>query len=141
MSLRNDKIIYPSCPSKRTLNYSFKSIGQEIEVQGIGKVQADVNGVIVGNNIQLSLIVKAGPLTVNVSFDGESVTESTDMKATITINSNVLLDPIAVSGSNYTFKVWDSTPTEQLALLPEIEIPAGATLDSVIIYNAADKEH
>ena len=70
--------------------YSFKSIGQEIEVQGIGKVQADVNGVIVGNNIQLSLIVKAGPLTVNVSFDGESVTESTDMKATITINSNVL---------------------------------------------------
>ena len=74
--------------------YSFKSIGQEIEVQGIGKVQADVNGVIVGNNIQLSLIVKAGPLTVNVSFDGESVTESTDMKATITINSNVLLDPI-----------------------------------------------
>ena len=119
--------------------YSFKSIDQEIEVQGIGKVQADVNGVIVGNNIQLSLIVKAGPLTVNVSFDGESVTESTDMKATITINSNVLLDPIAVSGSNYTFKVWDSTPTELLVLLPEIEIPAGATLDSVIIYNAADK--
>lgn len=119
--------------------YSFKSIDQEIEVQGIGKVQADVNGVIVGNDIQLSLIVKAGPLTVNVSFDGESVTESTDMKATITINSNVLLDPIAVSASNYTFKVWDSTPTEQLALLPEIEIPAGATLDSVIIYNAVDK--
>lgn len=92
--------------------------------------------------MELSLNVNAvtAGLTVGVDFSGNIVEESTDTKATITVTGDAVAEGVTVSGNTYTFKVWESTPDDQLVFIPKIEIPATAVLDSIIIYDNRNKK-
>ena len=122
--------------------YGFKTKSQEMTLEAVGKVLIDANGTIIGEKMELSLNVNAvtAGLTVGVDFSGNIVEESTDTKATITVTGDAVAEGVTVSGNTYTFKVWESTPDDQLVFIPKIEIPATAVLDSIIIYDNRNKK-
>lgn len=118
---------------KRGTIYAFKAKGQKLKLPQIGEVMLDVTGTMIGQDMNLSLVVNAGPLVVDVDFGGKQVTERTDTKATITLVSDVICEQPVMKGTNYTFKVWDFTPAAKLLLTPKVELAEGAVVDSVVI--------
>lgn len=122
--------------------YGFKAENQEMTLEVVGDVMIDVQGTIIGDNMNLNLGVNAVSvgLTVNVGFDGKIVEESADTKTEITVTGDAVAEGVTSSGSTYTFKVWESTPAEKLMLTPVVKIPETAVLDSVVIYYVKDKK-
>lgn len=118
---------------KRGTIYAFKAKGQKLKLPQIGEVMLDVTGTMIGQDMNLSLVVNAGSLVVDVDFGGKQVTERTDTKATITLVSDVICEQPVMKGTNYTFKVWDFTPAAKLLLTPKVELAEGAVVDSVVI--------
>lgn len=75
----------------------------------VGKVLIDVNGIIIGEKMELSLnvnVVIVG-LIVGVDFSGNIVEELIDMKVMIIVIGDVVVEGVIVFGNIYIFKVWE----------------------------------
>ena len=140
ISLDNILVVNRSVQQEKTV-YGFKTVGQKMVLQAVGEVSIDAKGTIIGDQMALELDVNAisASLKVNVDFNGNIVTESTDTKATITVTGAAVAEGVTASGNTYTFKAWDGDP-KLLVLTPVIEIPKTAVLDSIVIYNASNKK-
>lgn len=127
---------------KRGSIYGFKAENRKLTL-AIGEVSLNVRGAIVDNHLmKLSLLVDASPLTVDVQFEGDTIKENPSPKVNITIDSDVLTEKVAAtSSSTFKFKVWESTPANQLVFTPKIEIFNGGTLDSIQVFNADAKTY
>ena len=124
---------------KRGEVYGFTAKDRELtdlEIPGVTGVKLTAHGAIVEDHIiKLNLVVDASPLTVNVTFTGDTITESADTKINLIIEG----DAVATQPDNsktpsiYIFKIWETATASQLKLTPKIELPKGATLDSIVV--------
>ena len=108
----------------------------DLEIPGVTGVKLTARGAIVEDHImKLNLVVDASPLTVNVTFYGDTITESVDTKINLIIEGDaVATQPIIQKTSSiYIFKIWETATASQLKLTPKIELPKGATLDSIVV--------
>lgn len=102
-----------------------------MEIPGVTGVKLTARGAIVEDHImKLNLVVDASPLTVNVTFTGDTITESADTKINLIIEG----DAVATQPDNsktssiYIFKIWETATASQLKLTPKIELPKGAII-------------
>lgn len=120
---------------KRGEVFAFKAANRKIKIkEPIGEVNADLNGTIVGEKINLSLDIAALTLKINVGFEGQTVTESQEAKITkMAVDGDAVVES-KLSGAVYTFKVWDNASAEQLTLTPKYELSEKAKVDSVVMH-------
>lgn len=124
---------------KRGDVYGFTAKDRELsdlEIPGVTGVKLTARGAIIEDHImKLNLEVGASPLTIHVTFTGDTITESVDTKINLTIEGNaVAAQPDnSKTASIYVFKVWETATASQLKLTPKIELPKGATLDSIVV--------
>lgn len=124
---------------KRGDVYGFTAKDRELtglDIPGVEGVKLTARGAIVENHImKLNLSVNATPLVVNVTFTGDTITENTDTKIKLTIEGEaVATQPDnSKTASIYIFNIWETATANQLKLTPKIELPKGATLDSIVV--------
>ena len=124
---------------KRGDVYGFTAKDREIsdlEIPGVTGVKLTARGAIIENHLmKLNLVVDATPLTVNVTFTGDTVTESTDTKIQLTVKGDAVASQPdnSKTASIYIFKIWETATASQLMLTPEIKLPKGASLESVVV--------
>lgn len=108
----------------------------ELNIPGVTGVTLTARGAIVdGHVMKLNLLVNASPLTVNVTFEGDTITESTDTKIELTIEGDAVASQAdnSETASIFIFKTWETATTDELKLTPKIVLPQGATLDSIVV--------
>lgn len=114
----------------------FKAAKREITLIGIGKVSADLNGSMQGEEMKLSLdidVLSAG-FKVGVAFGGVKVTESKTAKITkMKVDGPAILDQ-KLESTKLTLKVWEDAADNQLMLTPVYELSEKATVDSVQLF-------
>ena len=124
---------------KRGEVYGFTAKDRELtdlEIPGVPGVKLTARGAIVEDHImKLNLVVDASPLTVNVTFTGDTITESADTKINLTIEGDAVASQPdnSKTPSIYIFKIWETATASQLKLTPKIELPKGATWDSIVV--------
>ena len=103
-------------------------------------VTLDARGAILENKtLRLILAVDAPPFLVDVTFEGDTVQESSNTLATLAVEGDaVLVQPTATESDPRTFvmQVNGLATAEDLTLTPEVTLPTGAVLDSIVVcYN------
>lgn len=104
---------------------------------GVTDVTLDARGAILENKtLRLTLAVDAPPFLVDVTFEGDTIQESTNTLASLTVESDaVLVQPTATESDPRTFvmQVSGLATAEDLTLTPEVTLPTGAVLDSIVV--------
>ena len=131
--------------------YGFSIKDQSLDMPalgalGVSEVSLDARGAILeGKTLQLTLQVDAPPFLVDVTFEGDTVQESTNTLASFAVEGNAVLTQPAISENDprtYIMYLDESAATENLNLTPTVTLPEGAVLDSIIAYyNDGTFEH
>lgn len=124
---------------KRGDVFAFKAADRKIELKAVGEVTANLQGTIIGNDMNLNLDIDASSLKVGVAFNGATVVESNI--ATITemaIKGDAIIES-KTSGKNLTFKVWDDVADDKLLLTPEYKLSEKAKVDSIVLHVTGQK--
>ena len=112
----------------------FKASDRKIKLNPIGEVAANLEGSIVGENMNLKLNIDASGLRVDVAFAGQTVVETQIAKITkMTVDGTAVLEQVLKS-NKLTLKVWADTPDDQLLLTPKYELSEKAKIDSAVVY-------
>lgn len=114
------------------LIFDFKD--RKVPIVGIGDVDATLSGTIIGDRVSLDLGIDVATLKVAVKFAGKTIVEKQLAKMeSLTVTGPAVVEEPKFTGSTMRFKVWDTTPSEQLLLTPVYKLADGAAIDSVTI--------
>lgn len=120
---------------KRGDVFAFKAADRKIKLDAIGEVTANLQGTIVGDNMNLNLDIDAASLKVGVGFNGSTVVENQVAKITkMTIEGDAVIEQKMSGTSSLTFKVWDDVDDAKLLLTPKYELSEKAKVDSIVLH-------
>ncbi len=113
---------------------AFKAADRKIKLDVVGEVTANLQGTIIGNDMNLNLDIDASSLKVGVAFNGATVVESTIATITkMTIEGDAVIEQKAAT-SSLTLKVWDDVDDAKLLLTPKYELSEKAKVDSIVLH-------
>lgn len=126
---------------KRGDVFAFKAADRKIELKAVGEVTANLQGTIIGNDMNLNLDIDASSLKVGVAFNGATVVESQIAKITkMTVEGDAVIEQAMDRTSSLTFKVWDDVADTKLLLTPKYELSEKAKVDSIVLHVKDQKD-
>lgn len=120
---------------KREEVLAFKAAARKIKLDVIGEVIADLQGTIIGNDMNLNLDIDAASLKVGVGFNGVAVEELQVAKINkMEVEGDAVIEQKMTGTSSLTFKVWDDVADAKLLLTPKYELSEKAKVDSIVLH-------